>query len=196
MVSDASGGIPARTVTGPSATTRLLGTAWGVSLAAGLLTLGLGIMVVAWPEATIKVVAWLFGLQLLILGVFRIVQAIVADDSGGARVLYALLGVLSVLVGVLVLRHLLQTVVVLALLLGTFWLVGGILEFINAVTDRHSEHRGWAIVLSLLSAIAGIVVLTWPGMTLLTLTVLTGIWFITWGLLISGMALWLRYGAD
>jgi uncharacterized membrane protein HdeD (DUF308 family) len=193
MVSDASGEIPARTVTGTSATNRLLNAAWTVSLAAGLLTLGLGIVLVAWPEATVKVVAILFGLQLLILGVLRVVQAIMADDSGGTRVLFALLGVLSVLVGVLVLRHLLQTVVVMTLLLGMFWLIGGIIEFVHAVGDREAGQRGWAVTLSLLTAGAGIVLLVWPGMTLLTLTVLTGIWFITWGLIVTGMTLWLRH---
>ncbi|MBO2447412.1 DUF308 domain-containing protein [Actinomadura barringtoniae] len=193
MVSDASGEAPAQPVTGTGVTTRFLNAAWGVSLVAGILTLVLGIVLVAWPEATIKVVAVLFGLQLLILGVLRVVQAIIADDSGGTRVLFALLGVLSVLVGVLVLRHLLQTVVVLALLLGMFWLIGGIIEFVHAVGDTGSGSRGWGIALSLLTAGAGIVLLVWPGMTLLTLTVITGIWFITWGLIVTGMTLYLRF---
>lgn len=193
MVSDASGGIPAQPVTGTGTTTRLLNAAWGVSLVAGLATLVLGIVLVAWPEATVKVVAILFGLQLLVLGGLRIVQAIIADDSGGTRVLFALLGVLSVLVGVLVLRHLLQTVVVMALLLGMFWLIGGIIEFVHAVGDSGNEHRGWAVALSLLSAGAGIVLLVWPGITLMTLIVVTGIWFITWGLIVTGMTLWLRF---
>ncbi|MEU5881403.1 DUF308 domain-containing protein [Spirillospora sp. NPDC047279] len=175
-----------------SAATRMLDAAWGVALAAGLLTLALGVALVVWPEASIKVVAILFGLQLMIHGVFRIAQAIMAHDGGGTRVLYALIGALSFLVGVLALRNILQTVIILTLLFGLFWLIAGILEFVKAVTDTHERHRGWAIALAVLTTLAGIFVLAYPDVSLLTLTIITGIWFITWGALVSGMAIWIH----
>lgn len=169
--------------------------AWGVTLAAGVFTVILGIMIVAWPDATIAVVGVLVGLQLLIYGILRIAQAIVAHEGGAVRAVYALIGALSILAGVLALRHLVQAVTVLTLLFGLFWLIGGILEFVNAVTDPERPHKGVAITMSLLTIIAGIVVLAYPGMTLLALTIITGSWLIVWGVVMTGFTLWLRYGS-
>ncbi len=44
-------------------------------LAYGLVTLGLGIALLVWPDATIAVFAVLLAIQLIIGGIFRIVTA-------------------------------------------------------------------------------------------------------------------------
>ena len=49
---------------------------WGLLLTYGLVTIGLGVVLAAWPDETLKVVAILIGIQLIITGVFRIVLAI------------------------------------------------------------------------------------------------------------------------
>jgi uncharacterized membrane protein HdeD (DUF308 family) len=65
-----------------------------------------GLFVLAWPDRTIQVIAVLFGLQLVVAGIFRFVAALATDDeSGGTRVLLALLGVLSFIVGLYALRN-------------------------------------------------------------------------------------------
>src|SRR3954462_15313177 len=66
------------------------GGSWHTTLIVGLVTLALGIVIVAWPGATVGVIAVLFGIQLLLFGAFYIVRSIAAGDaSGGARVLFA-----------------------------------------------------------------------------------------------------------
>ena len=50
--------------------------------------------------------------------------AFAADDlTGGTRVLLAVLGVLSLIIGLYAVRHVLVTLLALALLLGIFWIV-------------------------------------------------------------------------
>ncbi|GAA3961797.1 hypothetical protein GCM10023085_50310 [Actinomadura viridis] len=174
--------------------TRFTGGAWGVGVAVGVIAAALGVAIVVWPAATVVVVAVLFGVQLLINGVFRIVQAIVsAEASSGTRVLFTLLGVLSFIVGVLVLRHPLQTIVALGLLFGLFWLISGVMELVTAMTDRGMAGRGWIAALGALSVIAGLIMLAWPGLTLTVLTWFFGIWLITWGLLTLGLTLWVHH---
>lgn len=175
-------------------TARLTGGMWGIAVGAGLLSVVCGLVIVTWPEATIGVVAILFGLKLIFHGVFRVAQAIAAGDSGGGiRTLYAILGVLSFVFGVLVLRNLFQTVTVIALLFGLFWLSAGVIEFITVMVGPAQNGRGAAIALSLLSALAGIVVLVYPEISLVALTWLLGLWLITWGLVTIGMNLWIRH---
>jgi uncharacterized membrane protein HdeD (DUF308 family) len=177
-----------------SLTARLSGGIWAVAVGTGLLSVLIGLAVVAWPKATIGVVAVLFGLKLIFHGVYRVAQAIVAGDAGGGtRTLYAIIGVLSFIIGVLALRHLFQTVTVIALLFGLFWLSSGIIEFITVMVGPAQSGRGAAIVLSLLSALAGIVVLAYPEISLVALTWLLGLWLITWGLVTIGVSLWIRH---
>ena len=159
-----------------------LGGSWGWVLTFAILTLILGIMVVAWPHATVKLVAFLFGLQLLIGGVFALVRTFTSSGEG-ARALYALLGILGILVGIFVLRHLFESVVILVVLLGVYWVLHGIIEFIAALDHKGMPGRGVNIVMGLLGFVAGIVVLSWPAPTLLVLVWVLGIWLIVYGLI-------------
>src|SRR5262245_52064940 len=92
-----------------------IGRHWGWVLAFGAITLLAGLLVLVWPGRTIVAVAVLFGIQLVVAGIFRFVVALAADEeSGGTRVLLALLGVLSFIVGLYALRHILITISALA----------------------------------------------------------------------------------
>ena len=159
-----------------------IGESWGWVLAFSILTLILGIMVMAWPHATVKLVALLFGLQLFVGGVFALVRAF-TNSGEGSRVLLAVLGVLGILVGIFVLRHLFQTVVILVVLLGVYWVLHGIIEFFVAVDHRGAPGRGVSIVMGILSFIAGVIVLSWPAPTLLVLVWVLGIWLVVYGLI-------------
>ena len=77
-----------------------IGRSWGWVLAFGIITLLVGILTVAWPGRTVLVVAVLFGIQLFVAGIFRLVMAF-TDEGEGHRVAYALIGIFSILVGIL-----------------------------------------------------------------------------------------------
>ena len=116
-----------------------IGRHWGWIMAFGVLTLLAGVAVLAWPGRTLVVIAVLFGVQLIVTGIFRFVAAFAADDlTGGTRVLLAVLGVLSLIIGLYAVRHVLVTVLALALLLGIFWIVNGSVELFMALS-----HRRW-----------------------------------------------------
>src|SRR5216684_7810671 len=91
-----------------------VGRHWGWVLAFGVVTLLVGVAALVWPGRTLIVVAVLFGIQLIVAGVFRFVAAFASDDlTGGTRVLLALLGVLSLVIGLYAVRHVLLTIVAL-----------------------------------------------------------------------------------
>jgi uncharacterized membrane protein HdeD (DUF308 family) len=163
----------------------------------GVVTLVLGVLVVLKPRDTIYAFAILLGIWLFVAGLFRIVMAIAdSEDSGGARWLMALLGLISVVVGILFLRHTEETVTTLAFLIGLFWVIGGIIEFFTAYTDTGSPARGWRIAMGVLAFAAGVVTLVVPHLTLATLAVIMGIWLILYGLLEIALAFQLRHLAD
>ncbi len=176
---------------------RMVGKSWGWVLFFGIATLILGVLVVIKPEDTRYAFAFLLGIWLFVAGLFRIVTAIADhEDTGGTRWLIAILGLLSVIVGILFLRHTDETVTTLAFLIGLFWVVGGIIEFFNAYSDHGSPARGFRIVMGVLAFAAGIVTLVWPHLTLNVLTVIMGIWLILYGVLEIALSFQIRHLAD
>jgi uncharacterized membrane protein HdeD (DUF308 family) len=170
-----------------------IGRHWGWALAFGLVTLVAGLLVLIWPGHTIVALAVLFGIQLVVAGIFRFVAALAVDEaSGGTRVLLALLGVLSFIIGLYALRHILVTIAALALLLGIFWIVNGAVETFTALSHRGMPERGWTIFMGLLSVVAGLVVLVYPAISLLALAVVLGVWLLLFGIMEIVMAFRLR----
>ena len=161
-----------------------VGRHWGWVLAYGILTLLAGVAVLAWPSETLLVIAVLFGVQLIISGIFRFVGALASDDlTGGTRVMLALLGVLSIIIGLWAVRHAVLTLVALIVFLGIFWVINGLIEVFAALSHRGMPDRGWSVLMGVLSAIAGIIVLAYPGLTLVGLAVILGIWLLVFGIL-------------
>jgi len=159
-----------------------VGRHWGWVLAFGVITLLIGVAALAWPGRTLVVVAVLFGIQLVVMGIFRFAGAFASDDlTGGTRVLLALLGVLSLIIGLYAVRHVLITLLALALLLGIFWTVSGAVELFTAISHREMRNRGWNAVMGIVSILAGIVVLAYPAISLFTLAVVLGVWLIIFG---------------
>jgi uncharacterized membrane protein HdeD (DUF308 family) len=158
-----------------------VGRSRGWTVAFGALTLLAGLLVLVWPGRSVLVLAVVLGIWLLVAGVFRLVLALAADEArGSSRVLMTLLGLVAIVVGLLCLARPLQTITALALLLGVFWVIGGIIEFFDGlVTDMPG--RGWAVTGGLVSVIAGIVVLAYPVGSVVALTVLFGILLIVLG---------------
>ncbi len=159
-----------------------VGRHWGWILAFGVVTLLTGVAALVWPGRTLVVVAVLFGIQLIVTGIFRFAAAFASDDlTGGTRVLLAVLGVFSLIIGLYAVRHVLITLLALALLLGIFWIISGAVELFTALSHRGMRGRGWTATMGILSILAGIVVLVYPSITLLVLAVVLGVWLLVFG---------------
>jgi uncharacterized membrane protein HdeD (DUF308 family) len=170
-----------------------LGRSWGWILFFGIVSIVAGALVIARPGGAVVGVAILFGSWLFVSGIFRIVEAIAdREDSGGVRVLIAVWGILSLLIGLFMLRHIFQTIQIIAFLIGIFWIAGGTIEFIAAVSHKGMEGRGWRIFMGILGVVAGVIVLASPGISLLTLAWVMGIWFVVYGVMESVLAFQIR----
>lgn len=170
-----------------------LGGHWGWPLAFGILTVAAGIAAVVWPGITLLAAAIVFGVQLIVAGIYRLVAAFASTDATiTTRVLLALLGVLSLIVGLYAVRHVLLTIVALGLLLGIFWVANGVIELFTAISHRNMAGRAWRLVMGTLSVIAGVVLLAIPGISLVTLVVLLSVWLIVFGMMEISLSLRVR----
>jgi uncharacterized membrane protein HdeD (DUF308 family) len=170
-----------------------VGRAWWWPAFFGVVSIIAGVLALAWPGPTLLVLAVVFGFELIVWGVYRLVGAITFGDAGGgARTLWAILGVLSLLLGFYSLRHIVITLLSLGLLLGIFWLVDGIGLIVSAVEHRGMPGRELSLLSGVLGAIAGLVLLVWPAISILTLAWLAGLWLLILGVTQVGMAIQLR----
>ncbi|MGW5584384.1 HdeD family acid-resistance protein [Streptomyces sp. NPDC003857] len=158
-----------------------LAASWTLVLSSALAALIPGIMVLAWPGGTLHVLAVLVGLSLLVAGALRFVAAFPLEERD-ERVPRLLVAVLLVLAGVLCLRHPLQTIAALSLIVGVVWLVTGMLTAYTAFSDRDLPHRAFVLGTAALGIVAGIVVLALPIQSAVVLARLLGLWLVLLGL--------------
>jgi uncharacterized membrane protein HdeD (DUF308 family) len=183
------------TMTGtPRRTSALaVGNTWGALLTTGIVLLALGVILLAWPNGTLSVVAVLIGISLLLTGLIRLVQGLTASDaSGGRRVGYVIIGILAGLAGLYCLRHVDVTVAILGVVVGLFWTMHGVVDLALAAGPGDRIDRVLTAIMGVLSVAVGLLALFWPSETLTVLVVLMGIWLIMDGLLFGLMAFGVR----
>jgi uncharacterized membrane protein HdeD (DUF308 family) len=154
---------------------------WQASLFAGVVTVILGLIVALHPSGSLNVIAVLIGVLLLIWGIVDLVR--VFDRSEPNRVWLGIAGLLQVVIGVVLIRHLNLTVALVGLVIGITWIVQGLAGLVTGFSGGSREGRGWWIFFGFVSLIAGIVVTAVPTTSVTVLAVLVGIWFIVQGLM-------------
>ena len=158
-------------------------------VAEGALSALLGVLVLTWPEATVGVLAWVFGVLLVVTGVLHFVSAASDGIGGNGRVLSCVLGTLLVLGGLLCLRTPLQTALVLGLLIGVVWVVGGVVRIAQGVVLGRGAARWWRIAAGVLWVVAGGLVLDFPSASLVTLASILGIVLLLEGICLVAVGL-------
>ncbi|WP_329337323.1 HdeD family acid-resistance protein [Streptomyces sp. NBC_00663] len=155
--------------------------AWQVVLVTGLASLVLGVLVLVWPGSTLLATGILFGVYLVVSGVFQLVSAFGTHKTTGLRVLAFISGALSILLGLFCFRGPMQSILLLALWIGIGWLIRGITQTLAAASDPSMPARGWQVFLGIVTFIAGIVLIDSPFESVAVLTVVGGIWLVVVG---------------
>jgi uncharacterized membrane protein HdeD (DUF308 family) len=153
---------------------------WQATVVLGVITVTLGLIVTFYPSATLNAIAALFGLLLILSGIFHLIR--VFGGSEAHRVWMGISGLLLLVIGVVMLRHLHLTVALVGLIIGITWIVQGVTALIVSFAGGAREGRGWWIFFGIFSLVGGIVITALPTESVKVLAVLIGIWFIIQGL--------------
>lgn len=153
---------------------------WRTSFLLGLLTLLLGVVVLARPTLSLTAIAILLGIAMMVSGVYHIVRAL--DSREQERVWSGIAGVLFLLAGLVLIRHLHLSVALIGLFIGFTWIIQGIASLMVSLSGASAgSRRGWAVFFGIISVIAGIVVVSAPIASVAALTIFMGIWLIVIG---------------
>ncbi len=158
----------------------VMAESWQATLVLGVLTLILGIVVSFHPTGSLNFVAVLIGILMILSGIFHLIRVFGHDEAH--RVWLGLAGLLFIVIGVVLIRHLHLTVALIGLFVGLTWIVQGVTALIGGIAGGTREGRGWWIAFGAVSLIAGIVVTATPTSSLTVLAALLGVWFIIMGI--------------
>jgi uncharacterized membrane protein HdeD (DUF308 family) len=146
------------------------------AILSGLLSVVLGVVILAWPEPSVVAAAVLFGVYLVVSGVAQVFLAFSLPISAGSRFLNLISGVASVTLGILAFRHFGQgyAVLLLAIWVGVGFIFRGVSVTASAIAVPQFPGRGWAIFFGFIGIIAGFVVLAYPFDSIETLALVVG----------------------
>jgi len=156
---------------------------WLLPVVFGAAGVVLGFLVLVWPGHTVKALTALFGVYLLITGGYRFVSALqLKGVDPVARMVALVLAVLSVGFGVVCLAQPFNAAASLALVIGVFWLVSGALIAFGArQRARTSPGRSPGTTGGVFAMAVGLLVLLFPGASLVVLAWILGLWLIFFG---------------
>jgi uncharacterized membrane protein HdeD (DUF308 family) len=161
---------------------------WWMLAILGVVSLIAGVLAIAYPDITLLAIGVIFGIYLLLAGIFELVNAIIGDAE--SRALAAIVGVVGIVAGLVCLRRPGQSLLALVLVLGIYLIVVGVASLVRAIGD--SEHRGWALLGALADLVLGILILAVPKVSLATLALLFGLSLIVRGVIACVGAFQLR----
>jgi uncharacterized membrane protein HdeD (DUF308 family) len=150
-----------------------LETYWYLFIFAGAVSFVIGIILIAYPEPSVKALGVLIGIDLLIVGGTLLARSISSgreDDTAPATLL---LGTLALIGGVVVVRNPGESLVLLVLAIAIYLIVAGALALAHALIGP--QGRMAALVKGVVLVAAGTVIVSWPEISAATLAVLAGI---------------------
>ncbi len=152
---------------------------WWLLLVGGIASLVIGILLLVWPSRTLEVIAILVGIELLLVGVIQVGVAL--GEPSGSRAGPLLLGALAGIAGLIVIRHPGGSILVIALAIGIYLVLSGVLKLVSAFDA--SAGRGWLLLGAAVDLTIGVIIVAWPKFGVTSLAVLLGISLIVRGTL-------------
>jgi uncharacterized membrane protein HdeD (DUF308 family) len=153
---------------------------WGASFTLGLITLVLGVVLAFRPTQSLTVIAVLIGVVMVVSGIYHIVRALFGREH--ERLWRGISGVLFLLAGLVLLRHLHLSIALIGLFVGFTWIIQGVTALIEVFSPGYGlASTGWSVFFGIISLVAGIVVVSAPITSVGALTIFMGIWFIVMG---------------
>jgi uncharacterized membrane protein HdeD (DUF308 family) len=144
-----------------------IGRNWWLFVVLGLVCLVTGILAMVWPGITLMTLGILLGIYLMISAILEIVDAIVGEPGG--RALSAILGIVSLIAGLICIRRPGESLLAIVIVAGVYLIAEGVIRVVRAFSNPGP--RLWAVLLGVLDVGAGIVIMAWPDIGLVTLAI-------------------------
>lgn len=169
---------------------------WWSLLLRGLAALTFGIIALAWPKSTTKVLVVLFGVFVLAAAAVAIGSAVVEARKGEKFFLSLMFGVVCLVIGILAVaepaaatRTILYLIAAWAIIYGFMLIVAGF--EVPKVSEK--KIRSFLILTGVISIIIGIILFAFPGLSTWGIILIIALYAIAQGILLVIVSFWV-YG--
>lgn len=161
---------------------------WWMMVLRGVFALVFGILALAWPGVTMEVLVLWFGIYVFLDGIFGILSSYQAAAHHEKWWLMLMNGVLGVFVGVYAFISPAAMLLILAIVIGAWALVTGILEIAAAFTGPWGCIGKWTLGLAgFFSILVGVLMFYNPLGAALSIVILIGAYATAFGILLMIM---------
>ncbi len=162
---------------------------WWVPLAAGLVSIGFGLAVLA-TDWTVTALAVITGLIFILRGIALAFSPAYAARTAGEHVLA---GVAAIIAGIVLVAWPGPTLLVLAFFAGAWLTVSGSFHIISTISRRHElPHWGFTFAVGVIEVLLGIWAMRRPEATLALLITVIGLWAVLTGIIYCALAFEIR----
>ena len=164
-------------------TQKVSGSYRALEIILGIIALAIGILALVFPTGIIVTIVVLFGIALLLIGIFRVATAASHRLPPGARGANAAIGILAIVFGILILVAPYFATLAVAILLGIALLIYGAGRIaVGASAPMSGGMRALLILLGLLVLILGIIIIFFPAIGVYTYAFFVSIAFLLIGI--------------
>jgi uncharacterized membrane protein HdeD (DUF308 family) len=109
---------------------------WFLTLAIGVLELGIGAYALNSPNVTVAVFVLLIGLTFIIRGVLEIIAAFDDMHIGSNRLLLIVIGILGILAGIIIMRYPVTGTLAFTWVIGVYALIAGAISIALSISTK------------------------------------------------------------
>lgn len=162
------------------ATVAAIGRNWWLLLVLGIVSIIIGIAMIARPAGSTWVLAILLAIYLVVSGIVSLVRAFSHGLTGGYRALLIISGIIGLLLGLLMLRFAPEEKIeILGIFVGVWFLFSGVMQLVTS--SSQPEGKGWSIFSGIVYLLAGVVLLVNPWAVEVFVWIV-GIWLVVLGI--------------
>jgi uncharacterized membrane protein HdeD (DUF308 family) len=154
---------------------------WWVVMVLGVVSIAAGVLAIAYPDITLRVLGLLIGIYLLIAGSVWIILAVEEEGSSGAHVLRLLLGILAILAGLFCVVRPGASILVVLLSVAFWFIMVGVADLARAVIEPTG--RWLSALFGVLGVAIGVLLIADPDIGVNTVALIVGIGFLLRGVL-------------
>lgn len=149
----------------------------------GALAVVFGIVATLFPVGTAITLVIMWGVYALVDGVAAVVMAF-RPDGAKARLFLLVTGVIGIFAGLFAIFRPITSAVALAWVLGIWLIVRGVMEIAGAFGTRAAGPRWLTVLGGIFWIIAGVLMVSFPDVAALSISLWIGILAIVWGIVL------------
>lgn len=167
--------------------------AWWAMAIRGVFAILFGVLAFLWPGLTLFALVWLFGAYAIVEGIASLIGAVSGKVETGHRAWLGVVGVISIVAGILTFSWPALTALVLLYLIAARAIITGVIDFGSAIALRREIQDEWLLALGGVAAVVfGIIMFATPLAGALALVWLIALYAVVIGVLLVAFSFRMR----